>query len=136
MPLDSLDHFSIRTMKLEETRQFYEEVLGLHAGDRPTLPFPGHWMYAGSHPVVHLVGIDEDDPSGLNEYLGEVDPDNLVGGAAVDHLAFRASDAPKLIEHLKAKKIEYRERDIPELNLFQLFLEDPNEVTVELNYYG
>lgn len=136
MPLDSLDHFSIRTMKLEETRQFYEDVLGLHAGDRPPLPFPGHWMYAGKQAVVHLVGIDEDDPSGLNDYLGEVDPDNLVGGAAVDHLAFRASDAPKLIKHLKAKKIEYRERDIPELNLFQLFLEDPNEVTVELNYYG
>lgn len=135
MPLDNLDHFSIRTAKLKETKDFYKDVLGLEVGDRPDLGFPGYWMYAGKLAVVHLIGIDEDDPSELNDYLGETDPRDLVGSAAVDHLAFRASDAPALIAHLKKNKIAYRERDIPDLKLFQLFFEDPNEVTVELNYY-
>ena len=136
MPLDMLDHYSIRTVKLEETREFYERVLGLKVGERPPLGFPGYWLYAGEQAVVHLVGVDEDDPDGLIEYLGEVDLDSLVGGGAVDHLAFRASDAPALKSQLDDMKVEYREREVPGMQLFQLFLEDPNKVTVELNYYG
>lgn len=135
MPLDMLDHYSIRTTKLEETKEFYEIVLGLTVGDRPDLGFPGYWLYVGNQPVVHLIGINEDDPQELVDYLGDADTDTLVGGGAVDHLAFRASDAPALKKQLDDEKVEYRERNIPELKLFQLFLEDPNEVTVELNYY-
>lgn len=136
MPLDMLDHYSIRTVKLEETRTFYERVLGLRVGERPDFDFPGYWLYAGERAVVHLVGVDADDPQGLIDYLGDVDVDNLVGGGAVDHLAFRASDAATLKSQLDEMKFDYRERDIPELKLFQLFLDDPNEVTVELNYYS
>ena len=29
MALDHIDHFSIRTLKLEETREFYENVMGM-----------------------------------------------------------------------------------------------------------
>lgn len=135
MPLDQMDHFSIRTVKLEETRDFYENILEMKVGDRPPLDFPGYWMYVGAQPVVHLVGIDEDDPSGLIEYLGEVDLDDLDGGGAVDHLAFRASDADQLKTKLKKMDVAYRERIVPEMNLQQIFLEDPNNITIELNYY-
>jgi len=37
---------------------------------------------------------------------------------------------------LKKKNLPYRERKVPDLNLFQVFLEDPNGVTLEINYYG
>jgi hypothetical protein len=30
---------------------------------------------------------------------------------------------------------EYREREIPTMNLFQVFIEDPNGITIELNYW-
>lgn len=135
MPLDQMDHFSIRTVKLEETKDFYENILGMKVGDRPPLDFPGYWMYVGKSPVVHLVGIDEDDPSGLIEYLGDVDLDDLDGGGAVDHLAFRASNVGELKTRLEKLKVEYRERMVPEMNLQQVFLEDPNNITIELNYY-
>ncbi|MDE0538849.1 MAG: VOC family protein [Rhodospirillales bacterium] len=135
MPLDEMDHFSIRTIKLEECKEFYETVLGMSVGDRPPLDFPGYWMYVGKMAVVHLVGIDEDDPSGLIEYLGDVDLDDLDGGGAVDHLAFRASDVDELKSRLEKLKIPYRERMVPEMNLQQVFLEDPNNITIELNYY-
>ncbi len=135
MPLDEMDHFSIRTVKLEKSKEFYETVLGMSVGDRPPLDFPGYWMYVGKLPVVHLVGIDEDDPSGLIEYLGDVDLDDLDGGGAVDHLAFRASDVDELKSRLEKLKIPYRERMVPEMNLQQVFLEDPNNITIELNYY-
>ena len=60
MPLEKIDHYAIRTQRMDETKDFYE-ALGLHAGARPEFPFPGHWMYAGDTPVVHIVGIDTDE---------------------------------------------------------------------------
>jgi len=135
MPLDRMDHFSIRTTKLEETREFYETTLGMKVGERPPLPFPGCWLYLDDDAVIHLVGIDEENPDGLNDYLGEVELDQLSGGGAVDHLAFRASGANSLIDRSKKLKVPYRERMVRELNLFQLFVEDPNNITLELNYW-
>ena len=125
MPLDRIDHFSIRTLKLEETRTFYENAMGMEAGDRPPLPFPGYWLYLGDHAVSHLIGIDENNPEGLNEYLGEVNVTELSGGGAVDHLAFRASGSKDLNDRLKILKVPYRER----------LVEDPNNITLELNYW-
>ena len=135
MLLDRIDHFSIRTLKLEETRMFYENAMGMEVGDRSPLPFPGYWLYLGDHAVIHLIGIDENNPEGLNEYLGEVNVTELSGGGAVDHLAFRASGSKDLIDRLKILKVPYRERMVEEMNLFQLFVEDPNNITLELNYW-
>lgn len=137
MSLSTLDHCSIRTVKLAETCAFYTEVLGMRDGDRPDFDFPGHWLYIGDRPVVHLVGIDPEDPSGLQEYLGgPIDAASLQGSGAFDHLAFRAEEPEALIERLQAKGYPYRERQVPGMNLFQVFVEDPNGITVELNYWG
>ncbi|MAF49008.1 MAG: hypothetical protein QGH73_11325 [Rhodospirillales bacterium] len=134
MPLDKLDHCSIRTLKLAETKDFFE-ALGLRDGARPPFDFPGHWLYAGEDPVVHLVGIDPDNPDGLYDYLGKEDLEFPEGGGAVDHVAFRASDPEALKKILGQRGIEYRERVVPDLKLFQIFAEDPNGVTVEINYW-
>ncbi len=137
MPLRTLDHCSIRTLKLKESRDFYIDVLGMDEGDRPDLPFPGCWLYVDDLTVVHLVGVDPDDPSGLLEYLGgDVDPDALEGSGSFDHIAFRATDAPAMIKRLKQNNVAYRERQVPNMGLYQLFVEDPNGITLELNYFG
>lgn len=137
MSLRTLDHCSIRTVKLKETRDFYVDVLGMDDGDRPDFPFPGNWLYVDGRAVVHLVGVDADDPSGLVEYLGgDIDPEALDGSGSFDHIAFRAGNAAGLIERLKKNDVPYRERQVPSMDLYQLFLEDPNGITVELNYFG
>lgn len=137
MSLSTLDHCSIRTVKLAETCAFYTDVLGMVDGARPDFDFPGHWLYIGDRPVVHLVGVNPDDPSGLQEYLGgPIDAETLQGSGAFDHLAFRAEDPQALIARLKAKGYPYRERQVPGMDLFQVFVEDPNGITVELNYWG
>jgi catechol 2,3-dioxygenase-like lactoylglutathione lyase family enzyme len=135
MPLEKIDHYAIRTQRMDETKDFYE-ALGLHAGARPEFPFPGHWMYAGDTPVVHIVGIDPDNPDGLYDYLGLKDVEFLDGSGAVDHLAFRASDPEGLKIILKDRNVKYREREVPNLGLLQIFVEDPNDITVEINYYN
>ena len=137
MLINSLDHCSIRTAKLKETRDFFVETLGLKDGERPDFPFPGAWLYTDSTAVIHLIGVDPDDPSGLQRYVGgEIRTEALQGSGAFDHIAFRANDPSVLTERLKQTDYEYRERQVPNMNLFQIFVEDPNGITIELNYWG
>ena len=135
----TLNHFSIRTTDLEATRAFYEGVLGLTVGPRPPFPFPGLWMYNGSHDkvdnaVVHIIGMDPHDPEGLKRYLGDRDPSSLKGTGSVDHIAFFTSGLQTMLEQLKSQGVEPRQRTVPTIGLHQLFLDDPNGVVIELNY--
>ena len=137
MLINSLDHCSIRTTKLQETREFFVDILGLEDGKRPDFPFPGAWLYTDSTAVIHLIGVDPDDPSGLQRYVGgEISSEALQGSGAFDHIAFRANDPSVLIERLKKTDYAYRERQVPNMNLFQIFVDDPNGITIELNYRG
>jgi catechol 2,3-dioxygenase-like lactoylglutathione lyase family enzyme len=135
----TLNHFSIRTTDLEASRRFYADVLGLSVGPRPDFPFPGLWMYRGDHAdvanaVVHLIGIDRDDPNGLKQYLGERDETSLAGSGAVDHIAFFADGLATMLAQLERQGVACRERTVPSIGLHQLFLEDPSGVVIELNY--
>lgn len=134
MALTRLDHFSIRTTDVDGTRDFFERVLGLTSGDRPPFNFPGAWMYCGDKDVIHIIGIDRDDKSGLVQYLGDREQTALAGTGAVDHLAFAAEDLEAMRARLKAEGIATREREVPMLGVRQIFLEDPNGVTIELNF--
>ena len=135
----SLNHFSIRTTDLDATRVFYEAVLGLTVGPRPPFPFPGLWLYNGDHSttvnaMVHVIGIDKNDPQGLSQYLGDRDASSLLGTGAVDHIALMATGLEKMLIHLKTLVVPCRERTVPSLGLHQLFLDDPCGLVIELNY--
>ena len=106
-------------------------------GDRPDFPFPGAWLYVDGTAVVHLVGVDPADPAGLQEYLGgNIDAESLTGSGSFDHIAFRAKDPDVLVRRLKNKGYPFRERKVPSMDLFQVFVEDPNGITIELNYWA
>jgi catechol 2,3-dioxygenase-like lactoylglutathione lyase family enzyme len=134
MTTSRLDHFSIRTTKLDETRRFYADILGLVDGDRPPFDFPGAWLYSNGQAAVHLVGIDPHDSSGLVDYLGAKGKAESSGTGTIDHVAFVCTGLSEMRQRLKSRGIPFRERMVPDLNLRQLFIEDPNGVTIELNY--
>lgn len=140
MPLTKLSHYSIRTLDLEATRKFYTEVMDFTVGPRPPFNFPGMWLYNGSHDsydnaIVHIIGIDPNDPQGLKDYLGDRDLDSLKGGTGTfDHIAFSATGLETMLQQLQQKKVPHRERTVPDLNLHQVFLDDPSGVVIELNY--
>jgi catechol 2,3-dioxygenase-like lactoylglutathione lyase family enzyme len=134
-----LNHFSIRTLDLEACRDFYTRVLGLTVGPRPPFPFPGLWLYRGDHgdyynAVVHIIGMDPNDPVGLKNYLGDRDPQELKGTGTIDHIAFFAEGLEEMLSHLAREGVAVRERTVPSIGLHQLFLDDPNGVVIELNY--
>ena len=131
MPVNKLEHFLVRAADLAATKAFYETVLGLRDGDRPSFPFPGHWLYLGDSPCVHLVGTSADAAQGA--YLDDGDrAEANVGSGAVDHIAFSATDLDGMLERLEDLGVPARRREVP--GLVQLFVEDPNGITIELNF--
>ncbi len=54
----------------------------------------------------------------------------------VDHIAFLASEPEGFIGRFKELGMSYRPRSLPESDLFQLFIKDPNGLTIELNFFG
>jgi hypothetical protein len=96
-------------------------------------------MYCGDHgdianAVVHIIGMDPNDPVGLQDYLGDRDPSTLKGTGAVDHVAFSATGLAGMLRRLKEKGVAARQRTVPNVGLHQVFLDDPNGVVIELNY--
>ena len=117
-----LDHFNIRTRMLADTVRFYEEILGLEKGARPNFAFPGAWMYSEGKPVVHLVDISKtDEPQ---------KPDSGV----VHHVAFASQGFAGMKQRLESKRMEFDSRQVPGGDLWQIFVNDPNGVMIELNY--
>ncbi len=134
-----LNHFSIRSADLPACQRFYCDALGLAVGPRPPFPFPGLWLYAGdtavtSNAVVHIIGIDRNDPEGLKQYLGDKPESSLQGTGAVDHIAFFTTGLAATLARLNIQGVPFRERTVPSLNLHQVFVDDPNGVVIELNF--
>jgi len=123
MPLNQLHHVTVRTDDLEATRAFYREVLGLQDGWRPDLGFPGYWLYCGNQPTIHLVPPGFEVGGGAGEETGNL-----------DHVAFLAEDSAAMRKKLIARGTTFRERYIPDGNRCQIFLFDPNQVLIELNF--
>ncbi len=135
----TINHFSIRTTDLDATRHFYADVLGLTDGPRPPFPFPGAWMYRGDHgdvanAVVHIIGLDREQPGGLAGYLGDRNESTLRGTGSIDHIAFFADGLVEMLDRLRARGVACRQRTVPNIGLHQVFLDDPNGVVIELNY--
>jgi catechol 2,3-dioxygenase-like lactoylglutathione lyase family enzyme len=128
--LTALEHCTIRTTKLSETRQFFEDVLGLQQGPRPPLRMPGFWLYLKEVPVIHLMEIGkhyEQDPFG--QILEQEE-----GSGALDHIAFRGQDLSALLKKLEQLQIAFRRASLPEIGLEQVFVKDPNGIILELNF--
>jgi catechol 2,3-dioxygenase-like lactoylglutathione lyase family enzyme len=122
MNVGMLDHYNVSTRKLQETIQFYQDVLGLVNGPRPPFDFPGAWLYSDGHPVLHLNDISQTNR--------EQRPDSGV----IDHVAFGSRGFEPMKQHLTRRKIPYRINEVPNSTRRQIFLRDPNNVEIELNF--
>ncbi len=120
MAIRGVDHINIGTDRLEETRAFFRDALGLTEGYRPDFRFGGAWLYAGAGAVVHLVEL----PQGRRP----------SSEAALDHFALSIDDYEDAIGRLNAAGVDYRAVDIAGTPIRQINLRDPNGVNIELNY--
>jgi catechol 2,3-dioxygenase-like lactoylglutathione lyase family enzyme len=135
MPITELNHYLLVAKNLERTRDFYQKVLGLDlASERPDFGFPGYWLKAGEHICVHLAS---QAPNKIrDQFLLKRHPKGTTGSGSVDHIAFLAKDPEEVRKRIQKNKVEMHFRSFPDAQLFQIFLKDPDDVTIELNFLG
>ena len=108
-----LDHVNLRTANVEQLVAWYGRVLGLKPGPRPGFSFPGAWLTAGhgEAAAVHVVGVDSQP--------GPYDPEQQL-----EHFAFSASGLADFLAHLRAEKIAYYCRVLPDTGVRQVNCHD------------
>lgn len=133
MTIKRLDHYFIYSRSLDRTADFYSNILGLELGPRPDFDFAGSWFYLDGVPVVH---------AGTADFAGGY-PDNGVkdkshlknGTGRLDHIAFRADNIQEFKDRLTKAEIDFHTQEVKNFNLTQLFVKDPDGLTIELNFF-
>jgi catechol 2,3-dioxygenase-like lactoylglutathione lyase family enzyme len=134
MPVTDLNHYFVRANDLEKTKTFYCEVLGFEVMPRPDFPFPGYWLGANGKIQVHMGphGI----PNAELYYLGTSPKSATDNTGVVDHIAFLATEPEQFNARFEKLGLTARKRYFPEFQLFQMFVKDPDGLTIELNFHG
>lgn len=134
MPVTELNHYFVRANNLETSRHFYCEVLGFEEMYRPNFPFPGYWLGVGGKIQVHMGphGIPNSDLY----YLGTSAESAIDNAGVIDHIAFLANEPQSFSERFEKIGLKVRKRYLPEVHLFQMFVKDPDGLTIELNFNG
>ena len=149
MDIKRVDHYSIRTRDLESSRRFYTEVIGLKEGPRPphsTSRLLALQRRAARRPAnsaqqlrPRCTSWDRDDanPGSLDEYVGERKVSAEGGTGSLDHVAFAATGYGGDAGAVHARPgVKFHERDVPLLGLRQVFIQDPDGVTIEAQLSG
>ena len=121
MPVSAMNHFTILTDDVDATTAFYGDLLGLTPGARPPFDFPGAWLYADGHPILHVIGGRP--------------PAELKAGV-IDHMAFTANGLAATIAKLESRGLSYDCRRLQGRGTWQLFFDDPNGARVEMDFAG
>ena len=143
MKINKLDHVSIGTDCLEETRAFFCDLLGLEVGKRPALKSVGYWLYAGDDAIVHLVEKGSNDSEDAAYEAGKEKPkewdkaeaNDMVETGMDDHIALSVEKSADLVQYMRDNSISYWDRLLADRPLYQVFVRDPNGVILELNDY-
>ncbi len=129
MIVKRLDHINIHTRDMTGTVRFYNALLGLEARTAPEKPpEERQWLYdTGNRAVIHLnlAGSDTTIPR-------DVVPGDPTG--AIHHVAFECSDLDDMLGRLDSHGVSFQRNEIPSIRLTQLFVTDPNNVLLELNF--
>lgn len=114
-----LDHINIHVVDGPRMVEFLETVLEAEEGFRPPFDFPGHWVYVGGEPAIHLTVVQRpaDYPQGM-----------------INHIAFGVYEFEAAKARIESTGYPYRLAGIPETGIGQFFVEGPERLLVEIQY--
>ncbi len=117
-------HTSITVRRMEESLEFYTEVLGLEFERRRTIP--------ENHAEIAFV---RDPASGARVELTHWDgKDDFEAGEQLDHLAFEVADLDRFLLKVRAKNVRVAKEPyrLAGGSSRIAFILDPNDVWIEL----
>lgn len=120
MKITRIMHASVNTAgHVDESHDFYDQLLGLDTAPRPDMGIPGSWLNVDAA-QVHLVGFPT---------VGTpIDPSN-------HHVCFGVTDLAAATADLDAAGVEWVSADQTQVDgtiVRQVFLADPAGNTIEL----
>jgi catechol 2,3-dioxygenase-like lactoylglutathione lyase family enzyme len=131
MDINGLHHVALPCSDLENSRRFYQEVLGLAEIPRPALSVAGAWFRVGDSQELHLV---EGDAQATFRQTKGMDTNDI-------HFAIRVTSYRQALEALTAKG--YREDANPDdpmgirtsmrVGYPQIYILDPDRNIIEIN---
>jgi catechol 2,3-dioxygenase-like lactoylglutathione lyase family enzyme len=129
--VEALDHVNIITADVEGSAQFYAELLGLEPRDGPA-PLThdnARWLYdEAGRAILHINSLDCP-----RQYAREIRPGPT---GALHHVALRCTGYEEIRARLTRRGLEHRLNEVPAVGLKQIFVLDPNEVLLELNFFA
>jgi catechol 2,3-dioxygenase-like lactoylglutathione lyase family enzyme len=133
MPVKGVNHVNIIADDLDETCRFYGDLLGFERGEMPGAVqgamggFKGAWLLDDARqPIVHLMAYNAERHAGRDR----------AATGAIDHVAFTCEDFAATLRRCEELGVEYRINDRQFGDLRQIFVTDPNNVSLELNFPG
>ena len=132
MQVDALDHVNILTDKMEDSAVFYSELLGLERRDAPPpmTPQQAQWLCdVEGRPIIHINAAD--CPRVFDRV---VEPGASTG--PVHHIALRLHGFEEVKARLEQRGLDFKEYYIHAIGLRQIFITDPNNVLLELNFFA
>ncbi|KAL8117332.1 glyoxylase I 4-like [Apium graveolens] len=122
--LKSLNHISLVCKSIEESMDFYKNVLGFAPVRRPgSFDFDGAWLF--SYGIgIHL--LQSEDPKNMPK-KGEINPKD-------NHISFQCESMGAVEKKLKEMGIDYVRQRVEEGGIYvdQLFFHDPDGFMVEI----
>jgi catechol 2,3-dioxygenase-like lactoylglutathione lyase family enzyme len=119
--LKRLDHVNLRTANLDAMVAWYGRILDMHPGPRPEFSFPGAWLYADGHPILHLVGVDTAPGADASELR-------------LEHFAIAATGLKPMLAALKADGARHRINHIEDFGVLQVNLWDPDGNHIHIDF--
>jgi 4-hydroxyphenylpyruvate dioxygenase-like putative hemolysin len=137
MPLSHIEHLLLLVEDVDSTVDWFVENIGLERGHTPDFKVPVTWLYIGERDVLHIAQVPSEgtrEKRFQDRYLGGLMSDQVSGTGIIDHVAFRCTGLPEVIERLERNGVEFLQRQANDGDLYQLFVTGPVGMRVELNF--
>jgi len=118
-------HVSITVTDVAKAREFYSDTLGFQEIARPAFNFPGIWYSLGGDLQLHII---------LNDQLVRPAVEREKIEARYPHFALWTDDCDETAAKITALGLPTRDVISGPTGLRQVFVKDPDGVTIELNF--
>ncbi|XP_057815044.1 glyoxylase I 4 [Cryptomeria japonica] len=124
LPLVSLNHISLVCRSVQDSLDFYENVLGFVPIKRPgSFSFDGAWLF--SYGIgIHLLQGPEPEKMPTKTEINPMD----------NHISFQCTDMQEVEQKLEEMNIKLVKRTVEEMGIYvdQLFFHDPDGFMIEV----